>query len=109
MFEHKLLRNAVDTGFDEADAFALAVAISTNGHKAQATRPRRLDHLRRAIMIGRDHRRAARRYQIAEQAELRIEIMRNIRMIIHVVAREVGEAAGRDAHAVEAILIESVR
>ena len=30
-------------------------------------------------------------------------------MIIHVVARQIGEAAGRDAHAVETILIEPVR
>ena len=35
--------------------------------------------------------------------------MRGIGMVIHVVAREVGEAAGGDAHAVEPVLIEPVR
>ena len=35
--------------------------------------------------------------------------MRDIRMVIHVVAGEIGEAAGGDAHAVEPILIEPVR
>ena len=94
MLEYKLLRKAVDTGVDEANALAPAVATGANGNKAQATRPRRLDHLRRAIMIGRDRRRSARRNQIAEQPEFRIEIMCDVGMIIHVVAREIGEAAG---------------
>ncbi len=60
-------------------------------------------------MIGRDDRRAAGRDQIAEQPQLGGEVMRHIRMIIHVVARQVGEAAGRDAHAVEPILVEPMR
>src|SRR6266700_6075107 len=60
-------------------------------------------------MIGRDHGSTARRDQLAEQPKLGRQIMRDSRMIIHVVAREMGEAAGRDAHAVEAVLIEPVR
>ena len=35
--------------------------------------------------------------------------MRDVRMVIHVVARQIGEAAGGDAHAVEAVLVEPVR
>ena len=35
--------------------------------------------------------------------------MRDIRMIIHVVARQIGEAAGGDAHAVQPVLVEPVR
>ena len=60
-------------------------------------------------MIGRDHRSAIRRDQIAEQPQLGGKIMRDVRMVIHVVARQVGETAGGDAHAVEPILIEPVR
>ena len=60
-------------------------------------------------MIGRDHGRAAGRDKIAEQPQLGGEIMRDVRMIIHVVARKVGEAAGRDAHAIEPELVEPVR
>jgi hypothetical protein len=60
-------------------------------------------------MIGGDHGRAPRRDEFAEQPELGREVMRDGRMVIHVVAREIGEAAGRHAHAVEAILVEPVR
>ena len=60
-------------------------------------------------MIGRDHRRAAVGDEIAEQPQLGVEVMRDIGMIIHVVARQIGEAAGGDAHAVEPVLVEPVR
>ena len=60
-------------------------------------------------MIGRDHCRAAVDDEIAEQPELGIQVMRDVGMIIHVVARQIGEAAGLDAHAVETILVEPVR
>jgi hypothetical protein len=59
-------------------------------------------------MIGRDHRCAIGNDQL-EQPQLGGEIMRNIGMVIHVVARQIGEAAGVDAHAVEPVLVESVR
>ena len=60
-------------------------------------------------MIGRDHGRAAGRDEIAEQPQLGGEVMRDVGMIIHVVARKIGEAAGCDAHAVEPELVEPVR
>jgi hypothetical protein len=60
-------------------------------------------------MIGGDHRRATGRNEIAEQPQLGIQVVRDIRMIIHMVAREIGEAARRDADAVETELIEPVR
>ena len=85
------------------------IRVAADGDDPQASRPRRLDHLRRAIMIGRDHGRAAGRDEIAEQPQLGGEVMRHVRMIIHVVARQIGEAAGRDAHAVEPELVEAVR
>ena len=60
-------------------------------------------------MIGRDHRRAVRRDQIAEQPQLGGEVVRLVRMVVHVIAREIGEAAGGDAHAIEPELVEPVR
>ena len=60
-------------------------------------------------MIGRDHRRAIRRDQLAEQPQLGGKVVRHIRMVIHVVARQVGEAARDDTHTVQPILIEPVR
>ena len=73
------------------------------------SRARGLDHLLRTIMIGRDHRRAAGRHEIAEQPQLGGEVVRDVGMIIHVIARQIGKAAGGDAHAVEPVLVEPVR
>ena len=47
--------------------------------------------------------------EIAEQPQLGGEIMRDVRMVIHVIARQVGESAGTDADTVQSILIEPVR
>ena len=60
-------------------------------------------------MIGGNDGRAAGYHEIAEQPQFGIEVMRDVGMIIHVVARQVGKAAGRDAHAVEAVLVKPVR
>src|ERR1700686_1219839 len=60
-------------------------------------------------MVGGNHRRAALGDEIAEQPELGGKIMRNIRMVVHVVARQIGKTAGADAYAVEPILIKPVR
>ena len=109
MFEHELLRKALDGGLDQPDALACAIAVAADGDDAQMFRTRGVDHLLRAIMIGRDHGRATRRNEIAKQPQLGVEVMRDVGMIIHVVARQIGEAAGGDAHAVEPELVEPVR
>ena len=51
---------------------------------------------------------AAFRQEIAEQLELGLEIVLDRRMIIHVVAAEIGEGRRRQANAVEPMLIEAV-
>ncbi len=109
MLEFELLREAVDSGGDNTNALAGAVAPAADRHEPQTARARRIDHFLRAIMIGRDHRRTVGGDEIAEQPELGGQIMRDIGMVIHVVARQVGESAGTDAHAIQAILIEPVR
>ena len=61
-------------------------------------------------MIGRNDGGAIRRItRSLEQPQLGVEVMRDIRMIIHVVARQIGKTAGSDAHAVEPELVEPVR
>ena len=87
MFEVKFLSKAVDLSLNQANALACTVTVATDCDDAQASRSRRVDHRLRTIMIGRDHRCAIRDNQIAEQPQLGGEIMRDIRMVIHVVAR----------------------
>jgi hypothetical protein len=60
-------------------------------------------------MIGRDHRSTIGHDEIAKQPQLGGQIMRDVRMVIHVIARQVGESAGTDADAIQSILIEPVR
>src|SRR5207245_6529073 len=45
----------------------------------------------------------------SEQAKLGGEMSREMRVIVEMVAAEIGETAGRHAHTVEATLIEPVR
>ena len=70
---------------------------------------RRLDHLSGIAIVDVDHRRAVRRDQVGEQPQLGGEIVFDGLVIIEMVAREVGEGAGGDAHAVEPVLVEAVR
>ena len=109
MLERKILRKSFDGSTNEADAFTGAIRVAADGDNPQASRARRLDHFLRTLMIGRNHRRAIRRNEIAEQPQLGGEVMRHIRMVIHVVARKIGKTAGGDAYAVEPELVEPVR
>ncbi len=52
------------------------------------------DHPRRDLAVGVDHRRRAVRQQVAEQPQLGGEIVLDRRVVIHVVARQVGEGGG---------------
>ena len=70
---------------------------------------RRRDHTRRDGAVGVDHGRRAFGQQIAEQPQLGGEVILFRRVVIHVVARQVGEAGGGEPDAVEALLVEPVR
>ena len=109
MFEHELLRKAFDGSGTQPNTLAFAIRVAADGDDPQVLRTRGVDHLLRAIMIGRNHGSTTGRNEIAEQPHLGAEVMRDGRMIIHVVARQIGEAAGGDAHAVEPELVEPVR
>ena len=75
----------------------------------EAARPRGLDHARGDLGVGVDDRGRAGRQEVAEQPELGGEIILDRRVIIHVVAAEIGEGAGGEPHAVEPLLVEPVR
>ncbi len=59
--------------------------------------------------IRRDHGGAVRRDDALEQDQLGGEIRVLGRVIVHVIARQIGEAADRHTHAVDAMLVEAVR
>src|SRR5262249_58445539 len=61
------------------------------------------------LVVGSDDRRATRHDEVAEQPELGGEIGFECRVVVEVVAAEIGEAAGFYAHAVETVLVEPVR
>ena len=109
MFKREFLRKAVDVSLNQTNALARTVGLAADRRDPQVSRTRSIDHGLRTIMIGRDYGCAIRHDQIAEQPQFGGEIMRDVRMVIHVVAREIGESAGRYAHAVQPILIEPVR
>ena len=83
--------------------------LAADAHDRQAARLGRGHHRVGMIVIGIDDGRGARRQQSLEQPQLGGEIGLEARMIIEMIARDVGEAAGRDAQAVEPVLIEAVR
>ncbi|MEI9888465.1 MAG: hypothetical protein WDN08_18585 [Rhizomicrobium sp.] len=51
---------------------------------------------------------AALAHDFAEQAELGAQVVLEVCVVVHVVAGDVGEAAGRDLDAIEAELVEAV-
>ena len=99
------LREAVDRAVVEADA----LPAPADRQQPQPALLRRRDHLVGMLVIGDDHGGAARLHQIAEQPELGGEVGFERRMIVEMIAADIGEGAGGDAHAVEPKLIEAVR
>ena len=105
MRQLETLREAVDRHPGEADILTTA----PDRDEAQPALPRHGKERLRLGVIGRDHGRCSRREQPAEQAQLGVAVVLDRRMVVEMIARQVGEAAGGDAHAVEAVLIEPVR
>ena len=87
----------------------MASPFAPDREEAQATRGAGRDHFVRDIAIGLDHRPLPRREQRIEQPQLRREIRVQVGMIIEMIARQIGEGAGAETHAVEAALIEPMR
>ena len=109
MLKLEPLREALDGACGDANALACAIAVAADRDQPQFPFRSGLDHGLRAIMIGRDHRSAVRDDEIAKQPKFCAKIMRDVRMVIHVVARQIGEGARTDTHTIKPILIEPVR
>ena len=76
----------------------------------QTSRPARRAAARRrpTTVVGEDHRRRALRQQRLEEPQLGGVIVLDRRMVVHVVAAEIGEGAGGQPDTVEAALVEPV-
>ena len=85
------------------------LALHTDSDGLEPPGLRRRDHTRSDGTVGVDDGRGAIRQKILEQPELGLEIVLDRRMIVHVVAGQIGERARRKAHAVEPLLVETVR
>ena len=69
----------------------------------------RRDHLAGVLAVGVDDGHAIRRQQLGEQAQLGGEVGLHRRVIVEVVAAEVGEGRGLQSDAIEPELVEAVR
>ena len=105
MLDAQRLRKSVDDGFDETNI----AAVAPDADDLQAARFGGGHNRFGMLVVDIDDRRAAGLDQRFEQPELGGEISLQRRMIIEMVARDVGEGRRRDAQAVETILIEPVR
>ena len=105
MLDAQRLREPIDLAADEPDAGPLP----PDRDDAQPPPRGRSDHPIRRRMVGRDHGGTVRCDDALEQDQLGGEISLLGRVVVHVVARQVGEATDRHAHAVDAVLIEPVR
>ena len=68
-----------------------------------------LDDLGRLGIVGPDHRRPIRRKKLVEQPHLGFEIGVHRRVVVEMVAAEVGEGDGLQRHAFGAMLVKTVR
>ena len=84
----------------------IALAADSANIKARITSG--ADRLLRPRIVGEDHRRCALFHQRIEQPHLRGHIVLNGRMIIHMIAAEIGETGRCKLHAIEAALVEAV-
>ena len=90
-------------------ASADRLALRADGKDGQPALARGFDHARRDVAVGVDDRGRAVRQKLAEEAQLGGEIVLDRRVIVHVVAGQIGEGAGGETNAVEPLLVEAVR
>ena len=85
----------------------LAARADVNGRRplARAAASTRLATSR----VGVDHRARAGAAAVREQPQLGVEIVLERRVIVEMIARQIGEGGGGQAHAVEPLLVEPVR
>ena len=63
----------------------------------------------RDLAVGIDDGRLSRSQEVLEEAHLGREVMLGRRMVVEVIARQVGEGCARELHAIEPVLVEPMR
>jgi hypothetical protein len=101
----KGLRETHDRRFDKPDARA----APAHRQKPQPALLRASHDLARVCVIDIDDASPMRLDQFREQPQLGGKIRRHRRMIIEVIAADIGEGTGRDPHRVKTTLIEPMR
>ena len=84
-------------------------AVTPGADDPDAAPPSDLGHGLRSIVIGVDHGDAVGRQEGVEQPQLGVEIVVDRRVIVEMIAAEIGERRSLDRDAVEPALIEAVR
>ena len=102
MLNHEALAEAVLLGGNQPQGFARA----PHGDHREPARLGKSCDLFAGLGIDIDDRACARQQQLAEQAKLLVEIGLEARVIVEMVARDVGEGAGRKPNAIDAALLE---
>src|SRR5215471_9783663 len=98
------LREPFDNTVEEPDV----IALRADRNDFQAAFLGDVGNLSGITIVDAYHRRAAGRDDISKQTELGGEIALDVWVIVEMIARQIGERAGCNAHAVEPILIEAV-
>ncbi len=102
MLDHEALAEAVILGGDETQVPSCA----PNRQHGEPARLGERHHLLASLAVHVDHGSSPLRQQLCEQAELLVEIGLEARVVVEMVARDVGEGAGGKPHAVDAALLE---
>ena len=84
------------------------LAGTADGDDSKPARARFVDHAIPALAVHIDHGGGALRQQLAEQAQLLAEVILEGRVIIQVIAGDIGEGAGGERHAVDAALLQAM-
>jgi len=98
-------RETLAHGLDEPDR----LAARADGEGPATGRAHGVDNARSDVAVGVDDRGRARRQKLAQQPQFGVEIVGLGRVVVHVVARQIGESGGGGGHAVEPLLVEPVR
>ena len=93
MLDDESLTEAVELGRDEPQGFSVA----TDRDEPEPPRLRYRRHAPPGFAIDIDDRGGAFRQKLGEQAELLLEIILEARVIVQMIARDIGEGAGGEA------------
>src|SRR5690606_15186284 len=85
------------------------IALASDRLDVASGKRRRFDGLRRKMIVGEDDGWRPLRQKRVEETHLRAQIFLDGRVIIHMVATEIGEGTGSKLDAIETALVETMR